>query len=208
MIRYCIPLFISVTYVLLGQFYYFYLILPLLLLANLLNAYWGEFEIHDLKKELHKFYGTKAVRLIKRFSALCFILMIIWSIYIIDARNFSMPFFFLFALCTGCLTGCFVVTLAHDMLHSKYSFDKFLSSGLLIAASIPHLTGDHIFGHHRNIGLLKDTTTARVNQNFYTYFFKLSFTQIRRSFFIRHENIPQFMRKKILFYSLLRIGLC
>lgn len=199
MIRYCLPLFISIAFVLLGQFFHYYLILPILLLGHLLNAYWGEFSISDIKTELHNFYGTKTARVIKRVSATFFSIMIVWSIYTVDTRNFSVASFCLFIICTGCLTGCFMVTLAHDLLHSKSGLDKFLSSTLLIAASMPHFAGDHIFGHHRHIGLLKDATTARINQNFYGYFFKLLFIQIKRSLFFKNENFPGFMKKKIIF---------
>lgn len=194
--KYWIPTLLSAAFIFLTEAGAFYIILPVLLIANTLNIVWGEFTEAEIKKELRVFYSDKTVAIIKRISAVLLLSMVYWSVWFIDRKNPSWLFFIAFGICTGALTGCFVVTLAHDLLHGHKKIDQFLSAMLLISAGIPHMAADHVFGHHRNIGLAKDANTSKFNQDFYSYFFILVVDRIKESYFTQF-NLPGYMRKKV-----------
>lgn len=195
--KYFIPTILSVIFIVLSELGRFYLIFPVLLAANFANILWGEFTAAEIRKELKLFYSNRTVILVKRISAVCLLSMLAWSISFIDRTNPTWTYMIVFALCTGCLTGCFIVTLAHDLLHSSHKTDIILSSIMLSASCIPHMAADHVCGHHRQVGLKNDANTSKVNQDFYSYFAILSFHRFKNSFFTQF-GLPSYFRKKIL----------
>lgn len=201
--KYFIPIFISIIFVVLAFLGYYYLIILVLLLANILNVIWGRFSNKEIKNELLLFYGSPNVIFIKRLSGIFLIGLVLWEIYFYfqHIQHLSIPHQILFTLCCGILSGCFIVTLAHDLLHGKTKFDCYLSSFLLIVANIPHLAADHVFGHHRNIGLSHDASTAKMNQNFYIYFWNVIIYRIKHSL-IYQFGLPKYARKKIFIVSM------
>lgn len=204
--RYLLPVLISASFVILSELNYFYLILPLLLVANLLNAYWGEFTTAEILAELRQFYGSPSSKVLKRISAILLAGMVIWSVFYYSRQDFSFGWAALFTLCTGALTGCFLVTLAHDLMHSQKRIDQLLSGLLLLMAGIPYMAADHVVGHHRMVGLAEDTNTAKLNQNFYFYFGRLFSDRIKNSYFHGY-NLPLYIKRKIHRLNLLMLML-
>lgn len=194
--RYLIPSILTLLYIgvsIYAQYYYLYAIL---LAANCLNMYWGEFKNSELPGELKFFYGSSAAAWIKAINAVILLGLIVWGIYFVDHQGFSGLSLLGFSFTTGLLTGCFVVTLAHDMLHSNSRFQRALSVLLLTGSGIPHFATEHLCGHHRDIGLKEDPTTARLNQNFYSYFIKITRSTIR-SCYVTQFGLPAYLRRKI-----------
>lgn len=204
LIKYCIPVIISIIFICLILWELYYLILVILLVLNVFNVIWGRYNTLEVKAELKYFYHSPTIIFIKRLSALVFVCMLAIQLYALNRIGVyqQAAHYVFFTFCAGILTGCFVVTLAHDLLHSKYKFDRYLSSILLLISGIPHLAVDHVFGHHRNVGLSHDASTAKVNQNFYHYFFKIMIYRISQSY--KHQYaLPSYARKKIFNISIL-----
>lgn len=205
-LKYGTTTLLSIAFILLSEGGYYFLILPVLLAANLANLFWGEFTAEEIKEELTRFYCSKSVIVIKRINAIFLLGMVAWAIGFVDRSSQSLAYLLGFALCVGCLSGCFIVTLAHDLLHSRRQTDRVLSAFLLAASCIPHLAADHIFGHHCNIGLKKDFNTSKINQSFYAYFILLAIDRIRQSYFLQF-GLPTYIRKKIFLLNLKMLGL-
>lgn len=207
--KYAIPMLLCASFILLSVKGYYFLIIIVLFLANSLNAIWGEFTSADIKSEMAQFYGSTFVRALKRFSALCLIAFLAWGIYFITNAGLSYGQIIAFGTCFGLLAGCFSVTLAHDLLHSNATIDKVLSTGLLLSTNIPHLAIDHVYGHHRVIGLKEDVTTAKLNQSFYHYLWSISVARFREVFIGRFA-LPGYAQKRIAklawFMSLLQFA--
>ncbi|MPR32892.1 fatty acid desaturase [Salmonirosea aquatica] len=204
--RYLIPAILTLLFMGIcsnTQYYYVYL---LLLAANILNIYWGEFKNGELRDELRFFYRSRAAYTIKCINAVILIGLIVWGIVFVDRQNFSWVHLIGFSVTTGLLTGCFIVTLAHDLLHSHSKIQKALSVLLLTAAGIPHFATEHVCGHHRDIGLQEDPTTAKLNENFYSYFFKITCLNLRESYLTQY-GLPTYLRRKILRTNLAMLAL-
>ncbi|MFB9293932.1 fatty acid desaturase [Persicitalea jodogahamensis] len=159
-----------------AHYYYLY---PLLLVANLLNVYWGEFKNSELLEELRYFYCSKTSYYLKCLNAIVLLGLIALGNAFVDSKGFSLGYLLGFGITTGLLSGCFIVTLAHDLLHSRSRLQKVLSVLLLTMSGIPHFATEHVFGHHRYIGLKKDVTTAKLNEDFYTYFCKVTLSNLK-----------------------------
>lgn len=204
--RYLIPSILSIFYFLICTYTQYYYLYPLLLVGNTLNVYWGEFKSAELSDELRFFYQSKVSYYLKCGNAIVLLGLIVWGITFVDRQNFSWGNLLGFSLTTGLLTGCFIVTLAHDLLHSKSKFQQALSVLLLTVSGIPHFATEHVFGHHRLIGLKEDPTTASLNENFYSYFLKVSLANLKESF-ITQYGLPAYLRRRVLFVNLKMAGL-
>ncbi|MBK8603599.1 MAG: fatty acid desaturase [Saprospiraceae bacterium] len=168
--RYLLPSILSILFVLISIYYHFSLIFVVLLLANFLNWKWGEFSSQELSETLKYFYSSRNARIIKTINALILFGFIFWSVTFVDRSNFSLIELIFFTVSIGIFTGCFIITLGHDLLHSRSFFHRALSTVFTISG-IPHFATEHICGHHREVGLKEDPTTALQNGSFYTYFF-------------------------------------
>ncbi len=198
--RYLIPSLLTLSYIYVSSEFHYGWFYVILLVANLLNAWWGEFSNEELTRELKFFYRSGMASVIKVINSLVLLGMIVWAVIFVDGRHFSVPELIGFSVTTGILTGCFIVTLAHDLLHSRSRFQKFLSILLLTFSGIPHFASEHLCGHHREIGLKEDPTTARLNQNFYAYFVKVTVSTLR-SCYVTQFGLPAYMRRKIRLFN-------
>lgn len=194
--RFFIPIILCLCFVVLTELGYFYLVFVVLYAGNIFNVLWGEFSGQEIKKELGEFYSTVQGRIIKRLSALLLILFFGWGLGHVISQEVSVLYLLSFSIVFGLFTGCFSITLAHDLLHSNKKTDVYLASLLLLLSNIPHLAIDHIYGHHRTIGLKNDTTTAKINQDFYDYFLKISYSRLREVF-IKGYGLPPWAKKRI-----------
>ncbi|MEO7174545.1 MAG: fatty acid desaturase [Saprospiraceae bacterium] len=195
--RYLIPSLLSIVFMCLStwtEFYYIYLVL---LFANVLNWKWGEFEQKDLSDTLRFYYSSRSAALLKSINAIILIGFIFWGIYYTDTVISSLGQLIGFSITVGIFTGCFIVTLGHDLLHSSSKWHKALSGFLFTAAGIPHFASEHLCGHHREVGLKEDPTTAKINEIFYSYFFKITFSNIKSIYFTQF-GLPLYFRKKII----------
>lgn len=195
--KFCIPAVITTGFVVFSETGHFYLILIMLFVSNIFNWIWGEFEACEVQGELRQFYRSGAVLFIKRISAIGYVGFILWGIFFVEKSNFSIGQVVIFGIATGFFSGCFMVTLAHDMLHSGRKLDTYLSSILLVTACIPYFSFDHVFGHHKNVGLENDKSTAKLNQSFYQFFLLNLWYRIKESY-VSQFQLPNYIRLKIL----------
>ena len=106
----------------------------------------------------------------------------------------------------GFITGCFIVTLAHELLHARTPFERNMANALLVVAGIPHFTNDHLLGHHRLIGLAEDGTTARYGDSFYRYFGRAAWHRIKYSYLTSYD-LPRRLCRAVRRQNI-RLALC
>lgn len=203
--RYFIPIFLCISFVILTESGYFYLVFGVLLAGNLFNVIWGEFSSREIKTELRRFYSSAQGNLIKRISAVLMVLFWVWGLNHVLHTPEPLSYIIGFSAVFGLFVGCFSITLAHDLLHSNRQTDVYLASGILVLSNIPHLAIDHVYGHHRTIGLKDDVTTAKVNQSFYNYFFRIVYSRLHEVY-VNGYNLPAWARKRVKILGIKMLG--
>ena len=76
-------------------------------------------------------------------------------------------------LVQGMISGAVGITFAHELMHQKTKFERFLSDLLMGMALYGHFRTEHVHVHHRFVGTEKDAVTARYNESFYTFFLRV-----------------------------------
>lgn len=73
------------------------------------------------------------------------------------------------ALSLGVVTGAVGITVAHELMHRKEKLDRFLAETLMSSVLYAHFCVEHVFGHHRFVGLQRDPATARLGESVFRF---------------------------------------
>lgn len=170
--------------------------LPILAACNALNLIYGEFSEPEIRQLLKFYYETRAARIIKLIDGGILIgvfgaLFFYWNQ---SPRMLGETLGMGFLL--GIVSGCFMVTLAHDLLHGHTKTERGMASVLLLLVGMPYFATDHLLGHHRFVGLQEDKTTAKVGQNFYHYYFSSLGSRLWHSY-VKLYPMPAALQKKV-----------
>lgn len=69
----------------------------------------------------------------------------------------------------GVMTGGLGITIGHELVHRASRSERALGYGLLCSVWYGHFGVEHVRGHHKNVGLLKDPATARRGESAYAF---------------------------------------
>ncbi|MEZ5674240.1 alkane 1-monooxygenase [Thalassovita litoralis] len=73
----------------------------------------------------------------------------------------------------GVLTGTIGIVYSHELLHQKNKLERWLGDLLLATVLYSHFRTEHLLVHHRHVGTPRDAVTARYNENFHRFFFRV-----------------------------------
>ncbi len=69
----------------------------------------------------------------------------------------------------GLLTGAVGINYAHELMHQKSRFERFLSEILMSSTLYGHFCIEHVYGHHIHVATPKDPATSRYNENIFVF---------------------------------------
>jgi alkane 1-monooxygenase len=81
------------------------------------------------------------------------------------------PFMWLAVISTGMYSGSGATLSAHELIHRR-NWLKWLGVWNLFTVNYSSYFIEHIQGHHKNVATILDPSTAKINQNFYSFFLK------------------------------------
>ena len=70
----------------------------------------------------------------------------------------------------GILSGAIGIVYAHELMHQKSRFERWLGDILMAMALYGHFRSEHLLVHHRYVGTPRDPVTARYNEGFHRFF--------------------------------------
>lgn len=73
------------------------------------------------------------------------------------------------AVAMGTMAGVGGINIAHELLHRKARGDRALAELLMTWVCYPHFCVEHIAGHHRYVGTVRDPATARRGESVYRF---------------------------------------
>ena len=73
----------------------------------------------------------------------------------------------------GVITGTVGIVYAHELMHQKNRTERWLADILLSMVLYSHFRSEHLLVHHPHVGTPRDTVTARYNEGFHRYFFRV-----------------------------------
>lgn len=73
----------------------------------------------------------------------------------------------------GVAAGAVGIVYAHELMHQKNRVERWLADLLLALALYSHFRSEHLRVHHIHVGTARDPVTARYNEGFHRYFFRV-----------------------------------
>ncbi|MDJ0640084.1 MAG: alkane 1-monooxygenase [Paracoccaceae bacterium] len=103
------------------------------------------------------------------------------------------------AFSLGILSGAIGIVYAHELMHQKSRFERWLGDILMAMTLYSHFRTEHLLVHHRYIGTPRDPVTARYNEGFHRFFVRVlrdcpvSAWKAERAR-LAHKNLPVWHR--------------
>lgn len=88
---------------------------------------------------------------------------------VVVARGVDSLTFLGLASTVGIAGGCLGITAAHELVHRCSRADRALGLALLATVLYMHFRIEHVYGHHRHVGTLRDPGTARKGESFFAF---------------------------------------
>ena len=126
------------------------------------------------------------------------IILIFVMINVIDHQSiFS---FIGYCLTIGLMLGAFVVNVGHELTHRKNKkLDMFFGNWLQALCWDNVFAIEHVYGHHKHVGLLEDAATARRNEGIFKFMIRSTVNEYKNAFQIEKNRLK---RKETSFFSL------
>ncbi|MCG7494087.1 alkane 1-monooxygenase [Thalassobius sp. Cn5-15] len=73
----------------------------------------------------------------------------------------------------GVISGTVGINYSHELMHQKNKWERWLGDLLLSTVLYSHFRSEHLLVHHRHVGTPADAVTARYNEGFHRFFFRV-----------------------------------
>ncbi len=73
----------------------------------------------------------------------------------------------------GTMTGTVGINFSHELMHQKPKIERHAADFLLAQVLYSHFRSEHLLVHHRYVATPKDAVTARYNEGFHRFFFRV-----------------------------------
>ena len=88
----------------------------------------------------------------------------------------------------GVISGAVGIVYAHELCHQKPKLERWMGDLLLAMVLYSHFRSEHLLVHHRYVGTPRDPVTARYNEGFHRFFFRV----------IREQPVSAFRAEKAM----------
>jgi len=82
----------------------------------------------------------------------------------------------------GVLSGTIGINYSHELMHQKNRLERWLADLLLATVMYSHFRSEHLLVHHRYVGTTRDPVTARYNEGFHRFFWRVLPGSLRSAF--------------------------
>lgn len=83
---------------------------------------------------------------------------------------------------TGVMSGTVGIVYAHELMHQRNRFERWLGDILMAMVLYSHFRSEHLLVHHRYVGTPRDPVTARYNEGFHRFYPRVLRQSLHSSF--------------------------
>ncbi len=101
-------------------------------------------------------------------------------------------------LAVGAISGIVGINYSHELMHNSGRIERRLSDFLLGMVLYSHFRSEHLLVHHRYVGTPRDGVTAKYDESFYEFLFRVIPTCLASAF---NAEIQKLKRKNLRWYD-------
>ena len=151
------------------------LLVPLfaLVLSSFLDALLGEDRTSPEKDEAAQglLFWHRMITLI--WTPIQFITLFSLITFIATADHLAVWEVMMATYCLGLITGGVGIVYAHELMHKSSRLERWLGDIQLAMVMYGHYRSEHLLVHHPFVGTPRDTVTARYNEGFHRFFWRV-----------------------------------
>ncbi len=118
-------------------------------------------------------------------------IILISLFYTLNTYSYSILQLLLLSLSVGINTGSSAIVVAHELIHRKNKYYRWLGKYLLLTAANVYFYVDHLRVHHKWVGTPRDHATARLGESVYRFYVRSVIGQISSSWKMEHERLKK-----------------
>lgn len=133
-------------------------------------------------------------------------------VYMTSTQNMGFPGYVGYILLVGLLIGGAGMVVGHELTHQTGDrFKMFVGNWLYGVACEPFFSIEHVYGHHKHVGLKRDPATARRGETIYPFILRSTIGQVKHAWKIeqdrlRKKGLSEFSRQNRILRSMARSG--
>ncbi|MEL6288704.1 MAG: alkane 1-monooxygenase [Pseudomonadota bacterium] len=89
----------------------------------------------------------------------------------------------------GLATGGIGITYAHELMHQRNRFERWLAEVLMCSTLYGHFCIEHVFGHHLHVATPRDPASARPGESLYRFLPRTVIGTLRSAWAIQSEQL-------------------
>lgn len=118
--------------------------------------------------------------------------LMIYSLWVITLPGHMTPSQqVLAALALGIPTGAIGITFAHELIHQRNRWERWIGEALLASTAYGHFATEHVFGHHNTVATPNDPVSAHKGQGFYSFFVRAVVRSFQSAWRIDRERLDK-----------------
>ena len=126
----------------------------------------------------------------------CILFLIIFGLVVVSDISISVFAVAALGAAVGMSGGSIGITTAHELIHRQSYFMRSLGVILLILCLYGHFRIEHVYGHHKDVCLKKDSATAQRGQSIYHFIISSSLGQFITAYKIEiRRNKPIYQNR-------------
>jgi fatty acid desaturase len=179
-----LTLLLSIYVAFLGSNYIWYFFLGFTTLIMVGDMLFGS----DLSVEEYKYPFLLNLMLYVNLPLL--VILIAVMIAVIDQQ--TTVSFIGYCLTIGFMLGSFGVNVAHELTHRKNKkLDMFIGNWVQALCFDNVFAIEHVYGHHKDVALLKDGASARRGEGIFAFMFRSTFNEYKNAFQIEKTRLSR-----------------
>tara|TARA_Y100001936_G_C16071623_1_gene671033 strand:- start:316 stop:1365 length:1050 start_codon:yes stop_codon:yes gene_type:complete len=174
----------SIYFAYLGENYIWYFFLGFSAIIMIGDAIAGD----DIAVDEYKYPFFLNLMLYLNFPLL--ITLIAVMMHVIEQQTISS--FIAYCLTIGLMLGSFAVNVGHELTHRKNKkLDIFFGNWLQALCWDNAFAIEHVYGHHKHVGLLKDGATARRGEGIFKFMIRSTINEYKNAFNIEKNKLQR-----------------
>jgi alkane 1-monooxygenase len=99
--------------------------------------------------------------------------LLIWLIWYVTRSNLALWEMIALFFGMGVVSGTIGINYAHELMHQRPRWERALADLLLATVLYSHFRSEHLRVHHLHVATPRDTVTARYNEGFHRFFWRV-----------------------------------
>ncbi|WP_139117542.1 fatty acid desaturase [Endozoicomonas atrinae] len=134
-------------------------------------------------------FGKSCFMFLLRLMPLCKIMVFYYSLNFFQSEYLNIFGMFVWVLSVGFCSALDCINISHELIHSRYKFDRFIGCLLLSFVCFARFRWIHLYIHHRYVATPIDSASAKRGEGLYSYLWNRFGSDIKLAYLLEYKRL-------------------